>query len=662
MSLLTAQNLQFGFSDGILFKDAAFKIENTDRVGLIGANGTGKTTLFKLITGEYSPQEGAIVKSCDLNIGYMEQYLPSNGSVTLYNEVLTVFSDVAEMEKELEEINCRLLDTSDEKLIERQLFLNEEIERRDGLVYKAKTRSALLGLGFLQDELELPVSALSGGQRSKAALCKLLLSNSHLLLLDEPTNNLDIEAVTWLEDFLAKYKGAFIVVSHDRYFLDKVTTSTMEIAHKKIYFTKGNYTLYHKLKAERELSIEREYEKNITEIKRIEEIIEQQKRFNQARNYVTIASKQKQIDRIKEQLVMPESAAKSVHFSFECDLRAGDEVLVTDGLKKGFDGKELFSDLSLTVRRNERVFILGPNGCGKSTFLKIINREISQDKGTFRYGVNVKKGYFAQNIENVNVKKTALDDVWDMYPSMTETEVRSALAMFLFCGDDVYKTVASLSGGEKAKLSLLKIMLKKPNFLILDEPTVGLDPQQIIEIRNLIAKLGKNHTIILSSHILSEIQAVCDRIIIINYGEIIADDLQDNLSDKLSVDKNLVVRVVCDAQDMLSALKSVKGVKSVTLLGKKENGAYDFEIVPEDGADIRAAVSARIAERKKPLLSLTSNSLSLEQMFLKLTQAPNNDEARRMLGIKNEDIISDKDSVDADTANETENTPKEENE
>ena len=534
MSLLTAQNLQFGFSDGILFKDAAFKIENTDRVGLIGANGTGKTTLFKLITGEYSPQEGAIVKSRDLNIGYMEQYLPSNGSVTLYNEVLTVFSDVAEMEKELEEINCRLLDTSDEKLIERQLFLNEEIERRDGLVYKAKTRSALLGLGFLQDELELPVSALSGGQRSKAALCKLLLSNSHLLLLDEPTNNLDIEAVTWLEDFLAKYKGAFMVVSHDRYFLDKVTTSTMEIAHKKIYFTKGNYTLYHKLKAERELSIEREYEKNITEIKRIEEIIEQQKRFNQARNYVTIASKQKQIDRIKEQLVMPESAAKSVHFSFECDLRAGDEVLVTDGLKKGFDGKELFSDLSLTVRRNERVFILGPNGCGKSTFLKIINREISQDKGTFRYGVNVKKGYFAQNIENVNVKKTALDDVWDMYPSMTETEVRSALAMFLFCGDDVYKTVASLSGGEKAKLSLLKIMLKKPNFLILDEPTNHLDISSREVLENALLSFGG--TLLCVSHDRYFINKLATRVIYLSHDG--AVEIEGNYDDYLNYLEN----------------------------------------------------------------------------------------------------------------------------
>ena len=308
----------------------------------------------------------------------------------------------------------------------------------------------------------------------------------------------------------------------------------MEIAHKKIYFTKGNYTLYHKLKAERELSIEREYEKNITEIKRIEEIIEQQKRFNQARNYVTIASKQKQIDRIKEQLVMPESAAKSVHFSFECDLRAGDEVLVTDGLKKGFDGKELFSDLSLTVRRNERVFILGPNGCGKSTFLKIINREISQDKGTFRYGVNVKKGYFAQNIENVNVKKTALDDVWDMYPSMTETEVRSALAMFLFCGDDVYKTVASLSGGEKAKLSLLKIMLKKPNFLILDEPTNHLDISSREVLENALLSFGG--TLLCVSHDRYFINKLATRVIYLSHDG--AVEIEGNYDDYLNYLEN----------------------------------------------------------------------------------------------------------------------------
>ncbi len=475
MSLLTSQNLKFGFLDSVLFSDGNFKIENNDRVGLIGANGSGKTTLFKLITGEYTPLEGGIVRTKDLRIGYMEQYLEAHGDRTLYEEVLTVFADVAEMEAELEKVNRELLSNNSLSLIERQLYLNEEIERRDGLVYKAKTRSALLGLGFNENDLALPFSALSGGQRSKAALCKLLLSDSQLLLLDEPTNNLDIDSVIWLEDFLIKYKGAFIVVSHDRYFLDKITTATIEIAHKKLLFSKGNYTEYFRLKAERELFIEREYEKNIAEIKRIEGIIEQQKRFNQARNYVTIASKQKQIDRLKEQLVVPESALKTAHFSFDSDLRAGDEVIFAEKLSKSFTNKHLFSNFSLTVRRGERVFLLGPNGCGKSTFLKIINREISQDSGVFKFGVNVKKGYFAQNIENINNEKTVLDDVWDMYRSFTETEVRNALAMFLFCGDDVFKKVSSLSGGEKAKLSLLKIMLSKPNLLILDEPTNHLD-------------------------------------------------------------------------------------------------------------------------------------------------------------------------------------------
>ncbi len=498
MSLLTAQNLTFGFLDGVLFKGAAFKVEENDRIGLIGANGTGKTSLFKLITGEYSPNEGGIVRGKDVRIGYMEQYLECDDNQTLYDEALTVFSDVAKMEAELEEITEKLLSDSSIELIERQVKLTEDIERRDGLIYKAKTKSALLGLGFSESDLILKVNSLSGGQRSKLSLCKLLLSNTNLLLLDEPTNNLDIDAVTWLEDFLIKYKGAVIVVSHDRYFLDKVTTSTMEIAHKKITLTTGNYTVFQKLKAERELTIEREYEKTITEIKRIEGIIEQQKRFNQARNYITIASKEKQIERLKETLILPDKALKSVHFSFKTDVRTGDEVLFVKDLSKSFPDKLLFTDFNLSVYREENVFLLGPNGCGKSTFLKILNKEIQQDYGTFRFGSNVKIGYFDQNIDKLHSDKTVLDEVWDMYRFMTETEVRNALAMFLFCGEDVFKKVSLLSGGERAKLSLLKIMLAKPNLLILDEPTNHLDITSREVLEN--ALLDFDGTMLVVSH------------------------------------------------------------------------------------------------------------------------------------------------------------------
>ncbi len=498
MSLLTAQNLTFGFLDGVLFKGAAFKVEENDKIGLIGCNGCGKTSLFKLIIGEYSPNEGGIVRGKDVRIGYMEQYLECDDNQTLYNEALTVFDDVAKMENELEVINEKLLNESNIELIEKQVKLTEDIERRDGLVYKAKTKSALIGLGFSEKDLDLKVNSLSGGQRSKLSLCKLLLSNTNLLLLDEPTNNLDIDAVTWLEDFLIKYKGAVIVVSHDRYFLDKITTSTMEISHKKLTVTAGNYTIFQKLKAERELTIEREYEKTITEIKRIEGIIEQQKRFNQARNYITIASKEKQIERLKETLVIPDKALKSIHFSFKTDVRTGDEVVFVKDLSKSFPDKKLFSNLNLSIFREDRVFLLGPNGCGKSTFLKILNKEIQQDYGTFRFGSNVKIGYFDQNIDKLHSDKTVLDEVWDMYRFMTETEIRSALAMFLFCGEDVYKKVSLLSGGERAKISLLKIMLSKPNLLILDEPTNHLDISSREVLEN--ALLDFNGTMLVVSH------------------------------------------------------------------------------------------------------------------------------------------------------------------
>lgn len=611
MSVLTAQNLTFGFLDGVLFKGAAFKVEETDRVGLIGANGCGKTSLFRLITGKYSPSEGGIVRGKDVRVGYMEQYLECDDNQTLYSEALTVFNDVMEMEAELEKVTLALMNDSSIDLINRQLRLTEEIERRDGLVYKAKTKSALLGLGFSEEDLDLKVSSLSGGQRSKLSLCKLLLSDANLLLLDEPTNNLDIDAVNWLEDFLLKYKGAFIVVSHDRYFLDKVTTSTMEIAHGKLTLTKGNYTVFQKLKAERELAIEREYEKTITEIKRIEGIIEQQKRFNQERNYITIASKEKQIERLKETLVVPEKALKSVNFSFKTDVRTGDEVLSVQNLEKAFPGKELFKNFNLTVYREDKTFLLGPNGCGKSTFLKIINKEVMPDNGVFKLGTNVKIGYFDQNIDKLHSEKTVLDEVWDMYRFMTETEIRSALAMFLFRGEDVFKKVSLLSGGERAKISLLKIMLSKPNFLILDEPTNHLDiiSREVLES----ALTDFNGTLLVVSHDRYFINKLATKVVHLTHDGAVNIDGNYDTYLEFRDNKKMTEKVTVEKKPTVNEYKLKKEKASLERKRKTRITKLESEITAKE----------KEIQETEAILSLPETTANYEEL-LKVTEQLNN--------------------------------------
>ena len=622
MSVLTAQNLTFGFLDGVLFKGAAFKIEETDRVGLIGANGCGKTSLFRLITGEYLPSEGGIVRGKDVRVGYMEQYLDCDDNHTLYDETLTVFNDVMAIENELELINDKLLHSDDIELINKQLRLNEELERRDGLIYKAKTRSALLGLGFSEKDLDLRVAALSGGQRSKLSLCKLLLSDANLLLLDEPTNNLDTDSVIWLEEFLLKYKGAFIVVSHDRYFLDKVTTSTMEISHNKLIHTVGNYSVFQKLKAERELTIEREYEKTITEIKRIEGIIEQQKRFNQERNYITIASKEKQIERLKESLVVPDKVLKNVNFSFKTDVRTGDEVLNVTNLKKSFSDKNLFENFNLNIFREDRVFLLGPNGCGKSTFLKILNKEIQADEGLYKLGSNVKIGYFDQNIDKLNSEKTVLDEVWDIYPFMNETDIRSALAMFLFRGEDVFKKVSSLSGGERAKISLLKIMLSKPNFLILDEPTNHLDIISREVLENALE--GFNGTLLVVSHDRYFINKLATKIVYLTHDG--AVDIKGNYDSYLLFKDNVksqeerseVKRPVVN-EYKLKKEQASNARKRKTQILKLEKEIEEKEFVIKETEDMlsQPEVTSDYSELLRLTQFLDSSRNELENLYIK---------------------------------------------
>ncbi len=477
MAIVSVQNLKIDFGGKVLFENVSFDVNAGDFVGLIGANGTGKTTLFKAITGEIEPTEGGAFVGRNVRVGYLEQHACHGSVRTVYDEALSVFTPLMEMEKELDDI-AAAIDANEggrDKLIEMQNKLHEQFQEQDGLTYKSRTRSALIGLGFSENDFNLTCDKLSGGQRSKLSMCKLLLSGSDLLLLDEPTNHLDIAGTEWLETYLSTFKGTIIVISHDRYFLDRVTNKTVEISNGKCHSTKGNYSVYLKLKEERLESERRQYENQIAEIKRIEGIIEQQRSFARERNFITAESKRKMLEKKKAELVVPDPPLSKMRMKFTPTMETGNDVLNVQGLSKAFGNKTLFHNADMEVYKNERVFVLGTNGCGKTTLLRILTRQQSSDDGSFNFGSNVKIGYFDQSLESLKGGKTVIDEIWDEHRLFTETKVRSYLALFLFRGDDVYKNVDTLSGGEKAKLCLLKLMLSGANVLLLDEPTNHLD-------------------------------------------------------------------------------------------------------------------------------------------------------------------------------------------
>lgn len=511
MLLLSLNNVAMSFADRELFSDVSFEVYDEDRTGFVGVNGSGKTTLFRLLRGEHTPDEGSIHMAGSCKMGFMEQFACNSSEKTLYDEALTVFARLEDMELELEEIHDRIdAGSCDSDTIERQTLLTEQFEREGGLTYKSRTASALTGLGFTQRDFKLTVDKLSGGQRSKLQLAKLLLSDANLLLLDEPTNHLDIQSVEWLERFLEDYRGAYIVISHDRYFLDKVTNRTIELENGHIDCYKGNYTRFLELKAEEQERRRKVYEATMKEIGRIEGIIEQQKRWNQERNYVTIASKQKSIERLEATLVKPEEAPEALKFKFKSADGCGNDVFHAERLALGFDGKQLFRDVNIDIKKGERVFLLGGNGCGKTSLFRIFIGQYEPDCGEFRYGTRVQPGYFDQAQAGLTESKTALDEVWDEYPRMTETAVRTALGSFLFKGDDVFIRVSELSGGERARIAILKLMLSGANFLLLDEPTNHLDITSCEALEN--ALMNYDGTLFVISHDRYLINKLADRI------------------------------------------------------------------------------------------------------------------------------------------------------
>ena len=504
------------FGSRLLFENISFEIAEGEKIGFIGENGIGKTTLIKIITGEIPYDDGTVIKNNNLRIGYLSQQAPEDKNTTVFEEVLSAYSRLLELERKIEDVTLDLnINAGDaSQLAELHHKLSAEYEKDGGFVYRSIARSTLIGLGFTEDDFSKKLSMLSGGEKTRVMLAKLLLSDCNLLLLDEPTNHLDIQSVEWLENFLLSYKGACLVISHDRYFLDKITTKTFELFENKIYSFNGNYSLYQKKRSEMFDAIQKKYENTMQEIERIEQIIKQQRQWNRERNIKTAESKQKSIDRLAKTLVAPPSEHDKISFEFRADKTGGNDVVSVENLSVSYEEKRLFNDINFNIKRGERIFLLGANGCGKTSLFKAILGLI-EHTGSVKLGSNINIGYYDQHQSDLDPDKTIFDEVYDAYPDKTITEIRNACAAFLFYGEDVFKQISSLSGGEKARVSLIKLMMSGSNFLMLDEPTNHLDISSKEALENSFAKY--TGTMFIVSHDRFFINRLADKIFYMDY-------------------------------------------------------------------------------------------------------------------------------------------------
>lgn len=478
MIVLNCNNIDFSYGTEIIIQNISFSLQENDKVGLVGVNGAGKSTLFKILTGELSQENGEVFISKDLVIGYLKQNAALNSENTLWDELLEVFKDLIALEKSINTIEKEISTTTEQEklssLMKEYSRLTERFSYLGGYEYNSRVRGVLRGLGFDDSEFSNKVNILSGGQKTRLALAKVLLEEPDILLLDEPTNHLDISAVEWLEEYLKSYKKCLLIISHDRYFLDSVTNRTIEIENCNSTVYNCNYSAYVKQKASNNEIQEKHFQVQQKEIARQEAYIEQQRRWNRERNIIAAESRQKALDRM-EKVDKPTAAPQKIRMKFNQTILSGNEVLEVDAVSKSFDDKELFKNVGFKIRKAERVFLLGPNGCGKSTLLKILAGKLEATSGKFNYGAKVKLGYYDQEMEDLNEENTILDEVWSVNQKLIQTEVRSALASFLFTAEDVFKKISVLSGGEKSRVSMLKLIFSDSNFIILDEPTNHLD-------------------------------------------------------------------------------------------------------------------------------------------------------------------------------------------
>lgn len=490
------------FGADVLFEDVNLDIQDNSRIALVGRNGAGKSTLIKMIIGEQEPSEGQIVKKKGLSIGYLAQNTGLESDKTLYDEMESVFQPLIEMEKQIHDLEAKMADPNadSESAAYQQLLKNydqlmHDFKEKNGYGYENEIKAVLHGLGFEDSDFQRPVSSLSGGQKTRLALAKLLLEKRDLLILDEPTNHLDIDTLTWLEGYIQNYTGALLIVSHDRYFLDRIVNEVYEISHHKASHYTGNYSQYIKEKDARLKSEWKAYEKQQAEISHLEDFVN--KNLVRASTTKRAQSKRKQLEKM-DRLERPEGYEKGPHFEFTSDQESGDIVLQVEDGAIGYDQQILSEPINFELRKHKVLAIVGPNGIGKSTLLKSILGQIPFIKGTSRFGTNVHPGYYDQEQQKLHENKTVLNEIWDEHPTTPEKDIRSILGSFLFQGDAVQKMVHSLSGGEKARLMLTKLAMRHDNFLILDEPTNHLDIESKEVLEN--ALLNFNGTVLFVSH------------------------------------------------------------------------------------------------------------------------------------------------------------------
>lgn len=475
--ILSCQGISKSFGEKVILEDASFHIEEREKAALIGNNGAGKTTLLRIIMNELHADSGQVVLMKDKQIGYLAQYQDVQGHRTVYEELLSTKQYIIDMEERMRSMELEMKHASGEeldRLMNSYTRLTHEFELENGYAYKSELMGVLNGLGFTEEDFNKQVATLSGGQKTRVALGKLLISKPDILLLDEPTNHLDMESIAWLETYLLNYPGAVFIVSHDRYFLDKVVTKVIEIETGHVRMYSGNYSAYAEKKAQLRDAQYKAYLNQQRDIKHQEAVIVKLKSFNREKSIKRAESREKMLNKI-QRIEKPLEVQSQMRLSLEPRVVSGNDVLTVEELAKSFPQQKLFSNISFQIKRGERVALIGNNGTGKTTMLKILNGLLDADAGSFSLGAKVQIGYYDQEHHVLHAEKTIFQEISDTYPTLTETEIRNMLAAFLFTGDDVFKEISALSGGERGRVSLAKLMLSEANFLILDEPTNHLD-------------------------------------------------------------------------------------------------------------------------------------------------------------------------------------------